>query len=157
MHCYCSVALLYPTLCNPGTAACQASLSITICRSLLKLRSTESVKSSSHLILCLPLLFLPSIFPTSGSFPMSWLFTWGSQSIGVSTSASVLPMNIQDQFPLGLIDFVSFQSKGLSIIFTSTTVQKHNSSTLNLLYGPTLTCVHDYWKNHSFDYMDLCW
>ena len=81
---------------TPQTAAHQASLSITSSRSLLKLMSIESVMPSNHLILCCPLLLLPSIFPSIGSFPRSQFSASGSQSIGVSASASVLPMNIQD-------------------------------------------------------------
>ena len=80
---------------TPWTAARQAALSITNSRGLLKLMSIESVMPSNHFILCHPLL-LPSIYPTSGSFPMSQFFASGGQSIGVSASASVLPMNIQD-------------------------------------------------------------
>ena len=95
-------------------------------------------------------------FPASGSFKMSWLFTSGGQSIGVSASTSVLPVSIQDWFPLGWTDWVSLQSKGLSSIFSNTTVQSINSLALSLLYGPTLTSIHDYCKNHSFDYVDLC-
>ena len=110
----------------PGTAACQASLSITISQSLLKPMSVESVMPSNHLILCLPLLS-PSIFPASGSFPMRQFFASGGQSIGVSASAPVLPMNIQDWFPLGLTSWISLQSKGLSRVFFDTTVQKHQS------------------------------
>ena len=91
---------------NPWTTACQASLSFTISQSLFTLMSIESVMSSNHLILCHPLLSLPSIFPSivvcSMSF-LSWLFASGGQSIGVSALVSVLPMNIQDWFPLGLI------------------------------------------------------
>ena len=109
---------------TPWTAACQASLSITNSRSLLKLMSIESVMPSNHLILCHPLL-LPSVFPASGSFPVSQLFTSGGQSIGASASASVLPVNIQGWFPLGLTGWISLQSKGLSRVFSSTTVQKH--------------------------------
>ena len=81
--------------------ACQASLSITNSQSLLKLMSIKLVMPSNYLILCRPLLLLPSIFPTSGTFPTSQFFTSGGQSIGVSGSASVLPMNTQDWFPLG--------------------------------------------------------
>ena len=88
-------------------------------------------------------------FPASGSFLMSWLFTSGGQSIG--TSASVLPMNIQDWFLLGLTSLISLKSKGFSRVFSSTTVQNFNTSALSLLYGPTLTSIYDYWKNHSFD------
>ena len=80
---------------TPWIAACQASLSITNSQSSLKLMSIELVMSSSHLILCTQSL------PASGSFPMSQLFPWGGQSIGVSASASVLPMNTQDWSPLG--------------------------------------------------------
>ena len=119
---------------TPWTAACQASLSITDSWSLLKLMSIELVMPSNHLILCCPLLLLPSIFPSylqsfpeSRSFPMSQIVTWGSQSIGASASASasVLPMNIQDWFPLGLTGWISLQSKGLSRVSSNTTVQKH--------------------------------
>ena len=81
---------------TPWTAARQASLSITNFRTLLKLMSIELVMPSNHLILCCPLLLLPSIFPSIRSFPMSQFFTSGGQSIGVSASVSVLPMNIQD-------------------------------------------------------------
>ena len=81
---------------TPWTSARQASLSITNSWSLPKLMSIESVMSSNHLILCCPLLFLPQSFPASGSFPISQFFPWGGQSIGVSASTSVLPMNIQD-------------------------------------------------------------
>ena len=106
-------------------AACQASLSITNSRSPLKPMSIESMMPSSHLILCRPLLLLPSIFPASGSFPISQLFTSGGQSIGVSASASILPMNTQDWPPLGWTGWISLQIKGLSRVFSNTTVQKH--------------------------------
>ena len=90
-------------------------------------------------------------FPTSGSFQMSQLFASGGQSIAVSASTSVLPMNIQDWFPLGLTGCVSLQSKGLSRVFLSTTVQTHQFLALSFLYIPTLTSIHDHWKNHSLD------
>ena len=80
---------------------------------------------SNHLILCCPLLLLPSIFPSIRGFPMSQFFASGRQSIGVSASASVLPINIQDWFPLGLTGLISLQSKGPSRVFSKTTVQKH--------------------------------
>ena len=110
---------------TPWTAARQPSLSITNSRILLKLMSIPSVMPSNHLILCRPLLLPPSIFPASGSFPMTCFFASGVQSIGVSASASVFPMNIQDLFPLGLTSWISLQSKGLSRVFSNTTVQKH--------------------------------
>ena len=90
-------------------------------------------------------------FPASGSFPVSQFFTSGGQSIGASDSASVLPMNIQDWFPLGWTGWISLQSKGLSRVFSNTTVQKHQFFSAQFLYGPTLTSIHDYWKKHSFD------
>ena len=112
----------------PWTPAHQASLSFTTSQNLLKLMSLESVIPSNHLVFCHPFL-LPSIlsFPSSGSFLMSQLFTSDGQSIGASASASILPMNIQDWFPLGLTDLISLQSKGLSRVFSNTTVQKHQS------------------------------
>ena len=110
---------------TPWTAALQASLSITNTWSLLTLMSIELVMPSNHLILYHPLLFLPSIFPSIRVFPMSQFFISSGQSIGSSASASVLPMNIQDWFPLGLTGLISLQSKGLSRIFSNTTVQNH--------------------------------
>ena len=112
--------------------------------------SIELVMPSNHLILCRPLLLLPSIFPASGSFQMSQFFTLGGQSIGVSASTSVLPMNIQDWFPLEWTGWISLQSKGLSRVFSNTTVQKHQFFSAQLSFNPTLTSIHDYWKNHSF-------
>ena len=90
-------------------------------------------------------------FLASGSFPMSQFFASGGQSIEISVSASVLPLNIQDWFPLGWTGWISLQSKGLSSVFSNTTVQKINSSVLSFLYGPTLTSLHGYWKNQSFN------
>ena len=89
-------------------------------------------------------------FPASGSFPMSWLFALGGQSTGVSASASVLPINIQDWFPLGLTGSPCSPRDSQE---SSPTPQfkSISSSALSLLYGPTLTSIHDYWKNHSFD------
>ena len=118
---------------------------------VFKFMSIESVMPSNHLILCHPFLLLPSIFPTPGSFPTSWLFPSCGQSIGASASASVLPMNIWGWFPLGMTGMISLQSKGLSRVFSNTTVQKHQffSAQLYLRFNSHVqTC---YWKNHSFD------
>ena len=108
---------------TPWTVAHQAPLYITNSWSLLKLMSITSVMPSNHLILCRPFSSHLQSFPASGSFPVSQLFTLGGQSIGAS--ASVLPMNTQDWFPLGLIRLISLQSKGFSGVFSSTTIQKH--------------------------------
>ena len=105
---------------NPWTAACQASPSITNSQSLLKLMSIELVMPSNHLI-CSPLLLPPSIFPSIRVWEMSQFFASGGQRIGAS--ASVLPMNIQDWFPLGLTSLISLHSKGISRVFSSNTVQ----------------------------------
>ena len=137
---------------TPWTTAHQASLSITSSWSVPK----ELVMPSKHLILCCPLLLLPSIFHSIRVFSVSQFLTLGGQSIKASASASVLSMNIQDWFPLGLIGLISLQSKGQSRVFSNTTVQSINSLALSLLYGPTLKFIHDYWKNHSFDYVNLC-
>ena len=110
---------------TPRTAACQASLSIINSQGLVKLMSIESVMPSNHLILCCPLLLPLSSFPASRSFPLSYFFTSGGQSIGASASALVFPMNIQGWFPLGFTGLVSLQSKGLSRVFSNITVQKH--------------------------------
>ena len=94
-------------------------------------------------------------FPASGSFLMSRFFTSGGQSAGVSSSASVLPMNTQGWFPLGLIDFLSLQSKGLSRVFSSTIIGKHQFFSTQF-YDPT-HIIHDYRKSHCFDDTGLCW
>ena len=110
---------------NPWTAAQQASLSITNSQSLLKLMSIESVMPSNHLILCRPLLLLPLLFLSIRVFSNKSVLPSGGQSIGASALALVLPMNIQDCFPLGLTGGISLQSKGISRVFSNTTVQKH--------------------------------
>ena len=93
----------------------------------------------------------PQSFPASRSFPMSWLFSSGGQSIGTSASASVLPINIQSWFPLGLTGLIFLPSEGLSRAFSNTTVGNHQFFSSHLFfYGATLTSIHDYWKNQAF-------
>jgi len=123
VHCR-SVAKSRPTLCNPWTAAHQASLSFTISLNLIKFMSSELVLPSNRLILCHAFILITSIFPSIRSFLMSQLFSSGGQSIGATASASVLPMNIHGWFPLGLNGLI-LQSKGLSGVFSSMTIQKH--------------------------------
>ena len=136
------------------TAAHQASLSIT--NSGARWNSCPSSQwchptISSSVV---PFSFCLQSSPSWGSFQMSQLFASGGYSIGAS--ASVLPMNIQGWFPLGLTGLISLLSKGLSRVFFNTTVQKYQLFGAQL-YGPTLTSIHNYWKNHSFDCTDLCW
>ena len=136
---------------TPWTTACPASLSITNLWSLPKLMSIESVMPSNRLILCHPLLLLPSIFPSIKVFSNESALRIGGQSIWVTASTSVLPTNTQDWSPLGWTGWISLQSKGLSRVFSNTTVQKHHSSVCSFLHSPTLTFIHDHWKNHSLD------
>ena len=129
---------------TPRTAAHQASLSITNSQSLLKLMSIKSVIPSNHLILCRSLL-LPSIFPSIRVFSNESLLCIRCWSIGVSASASVLPMNTQDWSPLGWIAWNSLQSKRLSRIFSSTTIVKHQ------FFGTQ----HSLWPNFHHLYMTI--
>ena len=132
---------------TPWTAAYQASLSITNSRSLLKLISIESVMPSNHLILCRPLLLLPSIFPSIKVFSnesvlcIRWPKYW-------SFSFSISPSNEYSgliSFKIDWLDFLAVQGTLKSLL------QYHNSSALSFLYSPTLTSIHDYWKNYSED------
>ena len=119
----------------------------------------ELMMLSNHLILCYPLLLLPSISPgisVFSSFPVSRLFWSGGQSIGASASVSVLLMSSQGWFPLGLTGLISLLSKGLSRVFPAPQFESINSLMFCLPYSPTHTFIHDYWKDHSLDYRDLC-
>ena len=127
---------------TPWTAEYQASLSLTISRNLLKLMSIESVMPSNHLILCHSFLLLLSIFPSIRSFPVSWFCTLGGQRIGISASASVLTMNIQAWFPLGLTGLISLQSRGLARVFSSTTIWKYQFFGIQLsLWSNSYICT----------------
>ena len=138
---------------TPWTSAHQASLSPGACSNSCLLSwwchltiSSSVVPFSSHV----------HSFPASGSFPRSQFFAPGGQSIGVSTSASVLPKNIQDWFPLGWTGWISLQSKGLSRVFSNTTVQKHQFfGTQPSLQSNTHISTWLLGKKHSFDYMDF--
>ena len=103
-----------------------------------------------------PFFSCPQSFPASGSFQMSQFFASGGQSIGVWASTSVLPVNTQDWSPLGWTGWISLQSKELTRVFSIPQFKSINSSALSFLHSPTLTSIHDHWKNHSFD-LDLCW
>ena len=98
-----------------------------------------------------PFSSCPQSLPASESFPMSQLFAWGGQSIGVSASTSVLPMKTQDWSPLGWTDWISLHPKDSQESFPTPQFKSINSSALSFLYSPTLTSIHDHWKNHSLD------
>ena len=149
----CSAAQSCLTLCNPpGTSACQVSLSFTISWSLLKRRSIELMIPSNHLILCHPLLLLPSIFPRIRVFsnelalPISWPKYW-------SFNFSISPSNEYS----GLISFRIEWFDLLAVQGTLRSLLQHHSSkvisslVLSILYGTTLPSIYDYWKNHSYD------
>ena len=142
---------------TPWTAARQASLSITNSRraysnSCSLSRWCHPTISSS----VVPFFSCLQSFPASGSFPMSQFFASGGQSIGVSAPASVLPMNIQDWFPLGWTGWISLQSKGLSRVFSNTTVQKHQFLAPSFLYSLTLT-IHTQLLEKPWLWIDELW
>ena len=124
---YFSVAKLCLTLWDPmdSSTTVKPPLSFTISQSLLRFTSTEVVMLSKHLMLCPPYPSCLQSFPASGSFLMSQLFASSDQSIGASASASILPVNIQGWYPLGLTGLISLQSKELSRVFFIITVENH--------------------------------
>ena len=156
--CCCSVAKLCLTLCDPMA---YSMTDFPVLHYLPEFAQThthwvgDAIQPShpqSH-----PFSSCPQCFPESGSFPMSRLFTSGSQSTGASALASVLPMNIQGWFPFGLTSLVSCCSGDSQESSPTPQFESINSLVLSLLYGLTLTSIHDYWENHSFDYTGLCW
>ena len=150
--CCCLVANSCPALCNPmdcSTPGFPVLHYLPVYANSCPLSQWCHPTISSFVI-----PFCPQSFPASGSFPMSQLFTSGGRSIGASASASVLPMNVQGWFPLGLACLISSQSKGLSRVFSNTTVLI-NCSVLRFLYGPTLISIQDCWKNCNWLYGHL--
>ena len=157
VHKFSSVAQSCLSLCDPMTTACQASLSITNSRSLSKLMSIELVMPSKHLILCHPLLLLPSIFPSIWVFSnesalwIRWPKYW-------SFSFNISPSNEH----WGLISFRMNWLDLLAVQGTFKSLLQQHSSRASILqhwafFSPALTSIHDYWKNHSLDKMDICW
>ena len=135
----------------PWTAACQTSLSITNSQSLLKLMSTESVMPSNHPILCHPILFLPSISPSIRAFSNESVLhiRWPKySSFSFSTSPS---KEFSVLTSLGLTGLISLLSKGLQESSSTPQFKSINSSVLSFFYSPTITSIHDYWKNHRLD------
>ena len=148
---YSSVAQSCPTLYDlmncrtPGLAVHHQLPEFT------KITSIKSVMPSSHLILCCPLLLLPEIHPASESFPMSQYFAWGGQSTGVSVLASFPPKNSQGWSPSEWTGWTSLQSRGLSGVFSNTTVQKHQFFGAQLPSQSNSHIHNDQWENHSLD------
>ena len=132
---------------TPWTIARQAFLSITNSQSYSNSCSLSWWCHLTNLILCHPLLLqVPSIFPSIKVFSNESIFTLGGHSIGVSASASVLPMNIRDRLPLGWIGWISLQSKGLSRVFSNTTVQKHQFFGTQVSLNPVICCDYNKFK-----------
>ena len=146
-----------PALCNPMDFSTPGSPSSTVSQSLLKSMSIELVMLFNHLILCCPLPFMPLVFPSIRVFSnesalcIRWLKCWSfSFSIIPSNEYSRLISFRIDWFDLLVVQGDSHESS------PAPQFKSINSLALSILYGPTLTSVHDYWKNHSFDYMNLC-
>ena len=153
--CWFSVTKYVCLFATPWAATGQAPLSSTVSQSLLKFMPTELVMLLNYFILFLPLLILASVFPRIRVFSselalcIRWPTYW-------NLSFSISPSNESSGLVFFRIDWlITLQSKGLSRIFSSTTIQKHQF--LSPLYAPTLTSINNYWKNHSFDYLDLYW
>ena len=127
------------------------SLSPRVCSDLCLLSQWCHTTISSSVV---PFSSCLQSFPVSGFFPMSQFFSSGGQTIGASASASVLPW-IFSWFPLGLTNLISMLFKGLSRVFSSTIVQRHQFFSPQIFSCPALTPIHDYWKNHNLDYMNL--
>ena len=168
-----SVTQLCLTLCDPMDCSTPG---LPVHHQLPELAQTHAPRVGDAIQPSHPLSSLSP--PTFNLSQHQGLFQWVNSShqvtkvLGVSASASVLPktipVNIQDWFPLGLTGLISLKSKGLSRVFSNNTVQRHqfsptpqfksiDSSVLSFLCSPAFTSTHDYWKNHSFDSMDLCW
>ena len=147
--CCCSVSHVH-LFATPWTATCQASLSFTISQSLLKLMSQWW--DPTNLSIVVPFSSCLQSFPASGSFPVSWLFTSGGQSIGASAFSSSSEYSGLSSLRIDWFDFQGTQDSSPTLQLESI-----NSSALRLLYGPTVTSICDYWKNHAFDYKHLCW
>ena len=155
MLCYCLLPKPCLTFVTPWTEARQAPLSFIISQSLLKFMSIESVMPHNHLILCRPLLLSPSIFPSIRVFSnesalrLMWPKYW---SFSFSISPSNEYSGLTSWILTGLISLMNSQESSPALQFKSI-----NSLALSLLYSSTLTSIHDYWKNHSFDYTSVCW
>ena len=148
----CSVIQSCPTLCHPMDCSMPG---LPVLHHLLEF--ALMVMLSSHLILWCLFSFCPQSFPASGTFPVSCLFTAGGQNTGTSASASVLPMNIQDWFPLGLTGWISLQARDSQESSPAPQFEGINFLALSLLYCLALITIHDHWEDHSLDHMDLHW
>ena len=153
----CSVIQSCPTLCSPRDCSMPGFPVLHYLSEFAQIHIhwVGDAIQPSHPLLSVTFSSCLQYFPASGSFPMSQLFTSGGQSIGAS--ASVLPMSIHVWFPLGFIGLTPCTPRGSQELSPIPQFESISSLAFSLLYGPSLISIHDYWKNHSFDYMDLCW
>ena len=154
--CCCSVAQSCLTFCNPMGCSMPSFPVLHYLSKLAKLHIYGDQWCYNHLILCCSLSHCPESSPALGFFPVNQLFASGVQNI--ADSALILPMNIQGWFFFfsGLTSLIFLLSKGLSIVFFSTITWKHQFFNSQPSIWSKCQSVHDYWKNHSFDYMGLC-
>ena len=152
--CCCSVTQPCLTLYNSIDDSTPASSAL---HCLLEFARIHVHWVSDHLILCHPLLLLPSVFPSISVFSNKSALCVGGQSIGASASASVLPVNLKVSFLSERLVWSPWRRRESQESSLAPWFESISSSALSLLYGPTLTFILDYWKNHSFDYADLCW
>ena len=149
--CCCLVTRSCLTLCDPIDCSTPGFPVLHHLPVLAQTHVIESVMPSNHFLLCYPFSSCLQSFPASGSFLMSQFLASGGQSMGASASASVLPMNIHVWFLLRSTALFSLPSKRLSTVLSTWQFISINYLAFSLLYGPTLTTIHDYWENHSFD------
>ena len=152
-----SVTQSCPTLCDPMNRSTPGLPVHHQLPEFTRLTSIESVMLSSHLILCRPFSSCPQSLPASESFPMSQLFTRGGQSTGVSALASFLPKKSQADLLQNGLAGSPCSPRDSQKSFPAPQFKSINSSVLSFLHSPTLTSIHDHWKNHSLDYTGLCW
>ena len=150
-YCCCSVTNPCPTLCDSMNCSTPGLPVLYYVPEFVHVHWVSDAIQPSHPLL--PFLLLPSVFPNIMTFSMSWLITLG----GASASASVFPMNIKGWYPMDWLEWSPWGPRGSQESYQAQHFESINSSVLSLLHSPTLTSIHYYWKNHSFDYMDICW
>ena len=156
MLCFCPIAKSWPTLCEPVGCSTAGFPVLHYILKFCHIRPLSQWCRPTILSSVVPFSSCFQPFPSSGSVLMSQFFTSGDQSIEVSVSTSLLLTNIQDWFPLGVTGLTSLLSKGLWRVFSNTTAQRYQFFGIQpSLWSNSHICL-DYWKNYSFDYMDLC-
>ena len=149
--CCCSVTNPCPTLCDSMNCSMPGLPVLYYVPEFVHVHWVSDAIQPSHPLL--PFLLLPSVFLNIMTFSVSWLITLG----GASASASVFPMNIKGWYPMDWLEWSPWGPRGSQESYQAQHFESINSSVLSLLHSPTPTSIHYYWKNHSFDYVDICW